>query len=415
MPFAFTNWFGIVVVISTEALATTQYLSGVESMSGLMRDGALTVSGYTLATALLIVYLFINFYGVKFLSRINNAVTIFKMVVPILIVITFIVYALTHADSHGGNLGEAIPGNDAFGLSDAFKAIVAGGLIYTFNGFQTIVAYASEVQNPKRNIPLAIFLSLAGVLVLYLGLEYAFMQAVPHDYLISKGGWAGLDFSSPLLQVATMLGLTYVGFLLVIDSAVSPSATGYVYLGASSRMLYAMSSEGQAPRYFAKINEKYNISRRSLLFNFILAVMFLFTAKSWAGLMIVVTGFHIIGYMAAPISMGALEPKTKWFGLLVFIMLTMLLNVIDASTNELMAQVLAVLIIIYGVLEYKRIGVKNIIYLALPFVIFILVIAYVPNYWVNAIIAVIFYLLVTDHRYVAFCKSTANKDNVIVD
>ncbi len=26
MPFAFTNWFGIVVVISTEALATTQYL-----------------------------------------------------------------------------------------------------------------------------------------------------------------------------------------------------------------------------------------------------------------------------------------------------------------------------------------------------------------------------------------------------
>tara|TARA_B110000977_G_C10621758_1_gene316493 strand:- start:232 stop:513 length:282 start_codon:yes stop_codon:yes gene_type:complete len=93
----------------------------------------------------------------------------------------------------------------------------------------------------------------------------------------------------------------------------------------------------------------------------------------------------------------------------------MLLNVIDASANELMAQVLAVLIIIYGFLEYKRIGVKNIIYLALPFVIFILIIAYVPNYWVNAIIAVIFYLLVTDHRYVAFCKSTANKDNVIHD
>ena len=380
-----------------------------------MLDGVLTISGYTLATLLLVVYLFINFYGVKFLSKINNAITVFKMLVPTLIVITFIVYALTHTDSHGGNLGEAIPGNDAFGLSDAFKAIVAGGLIYTFNGFQTIVAYASEVKNPKRTIPLAIFLSLAGVLVLYLGLEYAFMQAVPHDYLISKDGWAGLDFSSPLLEVATMLGLTYIGFLLVIDSAVSPSATSYVYLGASSRMLYGMSSEGQAPRYFTKLHEKYNISRRSLLFNFILAVMFLFTAKSWAGLMIVVTGFHIIGYMAAPISMGALEPKTKWFGLLVFVMLTMLLNVIDASANELMAQVLAVLIIIYGFLEYKRIGVKNIIYLALPFVIFILIIAYVPNYWVNAIIAVIFYLLVTDHRYVAFCKSTANKDNVIHD
>ena len=203
--------------------------------------------------------------------------------------------------------------------------------------------------------------------------------------------------------------------MLVIDSAVSPSATGYVYLGASSRMLYAMSSEGQAPRYFAQLNEKYNISRRSLLFNFILSVVFLFTAKSWAGLMIVVTGFHIIGYMAAPISMGALEPKTKWFGLIVFVMLAMLLNVIDVSTNILMAEVLIALIIIYGALEYKRVGIKNIIYIALPFTIFILIVSCINDYWINAIIAAIFYILVTDHRYVAFCKSTANKDNVIND
>ncbi len=33
------------------------------------------------------------------------------------------------------------------------------------------------------------------------------MGAVPHSYLIEKGGWAGLDFESPLLQVATMIGL----------------------------------------------------------------------------------------------------------------------------------------------------------------------------------------------------------------
>ncbi|MDE4953421.1 amino acid permease, partial [Francisella tularensis subsp. holarctica] len=78
----------------------------------------------------------------------------------------------------------------------------AGGLVYTFNGFQIVVAYSSEIKNPTRNVPLAIILSLALLLLLYMGLQYAFMQAVPLEYLISKGGWAGLDFESPLLQVA---------------------------------------------------------------------------------------------------------------------------------------------------------------------------------------------------------------------
>lgn len=106
------------------------------------------------------------------------------------------------------------------------------------------------------------------------------MEAVPHSYLIEKSGWAGLDFESPLLQVATMIGLGYIAVLLIIDSIVSPSATGYSYLGASSRMLYAMSAEGQMPRFFAKINQKVNISRKSLIANFILCAIFLMFADN---------------------------------------------------------------------------------------------------------------------------------------
>lgn len=267
MPFAFANWFGIVVVISTEALATTQYLAGVQSFDWLMNNNTLTLYGKMFSLFILFLYLVVNFYGVKFLTKINNGVTIFKMFVPAFIVVIFLIYAFSHSDSHVSMFADDIPNNSQFGFSSALTAIVAGGLIYTFNGFQTVVAYASEIENPKRNVPLAIVLSLGLVLVLYLGLQYAFMQAVPHSYLVSHGGWAGLDFESPLLQVVTLLGLGYISFLLVIDSIISPSATGYTYLGASSRMLYAMSAEGQVPRFFSKINVKVNISRRSLIAN----------------------------------------------------------------------------------------------------------------------------------------------------
>ena len=87
------------------------------------------------------------------------------------------------------------------------------------------------------------------------------------------------------------------------------------------------------PRYFAKITPSVNISRRSLLANFILSVIFLFFSDNWSGLMLVVTVFHIIGYMAAPVSMGTLAPRTRVFGLVVFVVLTLLLNTVQVETQ----------------------------------------------------------------------------------
>ena len=87
MPFAFANWFGIVVMISTEAQATTQYLAGLESFQGLMTNGVMSNYWILLSLVILVIYLIINFYGVKLLTNINNGITVFKMFVPALIVI----------------------------------------------------------------------------------------------------------------------------------------------------------------------------------------------------------------------------------------------------------------------------------------------------------------------------------------
>ena len=415
IPFAFANWFSIIVVVSSEALATTQYLSGVKGMHWLISGGVLTISGMIFALFILVLYFLVNFYGVKILARVNNAITVFKIIVPVAIVVIFLVYVINHIHDHASIFTATDIPNNKFNASSALTAIVAGGLIYTFNGFQMVVAYASEVKNPKRNIPLAIIFALILVLILYLALQYAFMQAIPHQYLLQKGGWAHLDFQSPLLQLSTLLGLIYVSFLLVADSIISPSATGYTYLGASSRMFYAMSSEGQVPRFFAKISPIVNISRRSLILNFLLAVLFLCFSGSWAGLMLLTTGFGIIGYMAAPISMGALAPKNRIFGLIVFIILTLLFKTLDLTIATHIAEILVALIVIYGICQNKRVGIKKIVYLILPFILYICLILLVKNYVIDGVFGAIFYWFVTNEKYVTFCKATANEKNVIVD
>ncbi|MDE4984446.1 APC family permease, partial [Francisella tularensis subsp. holarctica] len=79
--------------------------------------------------------------------------------------------------------------------------------------------------------------------------------------------------------------------------------------GASSIMLYALSAEGQLPRYFDKINKQVYISRRSFIANFLICAGLLIFSDNWVAIMLIVTGFIIIGYMAAQISMGAIAPK----------------------------------------------------------------------------------------------------------
>ena len=46
-----------------------------------------------------------------------------------------------------------------------------------------------------------------------------------------------------------------------------------------------------------------------------------------------ITAFHIISYMAAPVSMCALVPRTRVFGLVVFVVLTLLLNTVQVETQ----------------------------------------------------------------------------------
>ena len=405
MPFAFANWFGIVVFISSEALATTQYLSGTDYFSSLMTNNGLTWFGLVFSAMILFMYLMINFYGIKWLSRINNGIIIFKICVPTIIIVSFLYAGFSKGSS---NFTVDIP-NYTYNYMDAFTAITAGGLIYTFNGFQTIAAYGSEIKNPSRNIPLAIVLSVIVVLALYLGLQYAFMEVVPYEYLV-KNGWSGLNFKSPLLQVATILAMNYIVVLLLIDSVVSRSGAGYGYLGSSSRMLYGMAREEQAPKYFANINKEFNFPRRSLIANFLLTVFFLIFAKNWATLMLVVTAFNILGYMAAPISMGAIFPKSKWFGLIVFIVLGLVFATLNLKTSLLVNVMLITLMAIYTLIERKRMGLKNIMVCVLPFFVFLLIISFIKSYIFDVTILVIFYLLATNKTYVNFCKNLSNNN-----
>ena len=140
-----------------------------------------------------------------------------------------------------------------------------------------------------------------------------------------------------------------------------------------------------------------------MMINWILAAIVLFNAESWAALMVVVTGYHVVGYMAAPISMGAIAPKTRWLGLVVFVILGLIMLTIPSHDLMLVNSSLTILLLIYAFIQHK-VGVQKLLLFILPFIAYLWLLYIVPNIWFVAVISVIFYILITTKSYVAMCK-----------
>lgn len=397
MPFSFAAWFGLMVTVATEAQATTEYLSACVKNIGFMGDTGLTLNGKLFASAILFVYLAVNFYGVKVLAKINNTVTALKVFTPIFAIT---VLFIAHFDKSNFSL----PSNVVYGLGSAFTAIVGAGLIYAYNGFQLAVAFASEIENPKRNVPLSIIISVGLVMFVYMALQLSFMGAVPHDLLAT--GWSSLNFHSPLINLALLLGLNFLVLLLMADSVLSPSGTGYAYLGACSRMFYAMAAEGQVPKWcIAKLNPIYNLCRRSLIINWVIVTVVLWNSQSWASLMLIVTGYQVIGYMAAPISMGGIKPKTRFFGCIIFILLGLLMTTVPLHDLMMMNLSLMVLMAFYGGVQLrKKVQFATLLALIAPMMIYLWLIYVYQNMVYISAVSILFYWMTTSERYVRFCK-----------
>lgn len=396
MPFAFANWFGVMVTVATEAQATAQYLSAALKNNLLIINGVLTFYGKSLAIFILVIYLLINFYGVRLLARVNNVVTILKAFIPLF---TITMLLIAHFDSSNFTLAT----NSIYTSRSIITALVSAGLIYSYNGFQTAVAFASEIENPRKNVRLSMIFSIVIVMIVYMALQLAFMGSMPKSYLVN--GWAGLNFASPLMNLSMLLGLNFLSLLLIADSVVSPSGAGYSYLGAASRMLFAMSAEGQMPKWLAYIAPTHTFCRRSLMFNFILTAIILFNADSWAALMVIVTGFNIIGYMAAPVSMGAIKPKTRLFGLTVFIIISSLMATIPVHDMLLINSAISGIMLVYIILNYKKhLTLAKVSILCLPFLIYLW--SYIfANVYVTIIASLTFYLLSTSKKYITYCTT----------
>lgn len=292
------NWFALTAYLPTEAAASVQYLSSMEGLHVLMnpKTAAMSSLGLLVASGFMILYLLLNYWTLNLFIRSVTYITIFKLFVPI-----FSVFAIMWSSFHPSNFGDNYETFAPYGMHGVFTALSVGGIIFAFNGFQSIVNFAGEAKNPRKNIPIALVGSIVSCLILYLILQVSFIGALSPMNL-QHTGWQGLDFSSPFIQLALVLNLHFAAILLYINSVVSPSGTGIVYMGSCARMLFGMQRNGYMPKSFGVLHPVYGVPRNAVMASFLLGILMLWVFKGWSNLASIISVMTALAYLSGPVS-----------------------------------------------------------------------------------------------------------------
>lgn len=289
-----TAWITYAAVVSIEAEAVVQYANNY--IPGLYdtHTGVLTAGGLVLAAILLVVFFILNYLGVQVFARVNTVVTAIKFIMPALTLLVLLIGAFKAANfsAHGGFAPA--------GTNGVLKAVSTAGVVFAYLGFRQAIDMAGEARNPQRDVPRALLLAICAGIGLYVLLQIAFIGAVPGADIV--GGWGKLNLAAPYVDLAQALGFGWLAFLLLVDAALSPAGTGFVYTGTNARVAYALTKNGYFPEPLARIHPRFKIPHVALITNLIIGILFLLPFPSWAKLVGVVTDGVVITYIAGPVA-----------------------------------------------------------------------------------------------------------------
>ncbi|OZY64457.1 APC family permease [Pseudomonas fragi] len=304
-------------LVAIEVVAARQYAAAWSPELTKAGSSDPSILGWLLQFGLLCLFFMLNYRSVKTFAMANNLVSVFKFIVPLLVIgVLFTFFKPENLYAQGFA---------PFGLSGVQMAVSAGGIIFAYLGLTPIISVASEVKNPQRTIPIALILSVLLSTVIYVLLQVAFLGGVPTEMLAN--GWAGVtkELALPYRDIALALGVGWLAYLVVADAVISPSGCGNIYMNATPRVIYGWAQTGTFFKIFTRIDEKSGIPRPALWLTFGLSVFWTLPFPSWEALISVVSAALVLSYAVAPVSVAALRRnapdmprpfRVKWMGVM---------------------------------------------------------------------------------------------------
>jgi basic amino acid/polyamine antiporter, APA family len=250
LPAFLSGWvsflIGFAAPIAASAFAAASYLVApldlTEPTKGLVCKG--------LATAAILVLAIIHTSGRKHTVRAQAAITLVKLAV----LIGLAVAGLAMGWGHRSNLSDLPHVDGRLTVMMLFSMVY---ISYGYTGWNAAAYLADEVRDPGRELPRAILLGTAGVIVLYMGLNAVYAMALPATEIAQIVKKDGFDAVAPIAAMAArrLFGPAIATpFSVAIGLTLFASVSAYVLTGP--RVAYAMARAGQFPSIAGRLTAR---------------------------------------------------------------------------------------------------------------------------------------------------------------
>ena len=129
--------------------------------------------------------------------------------------------------------------------------------VYSFLGYYNVCHLGGEIAKPERNIPRSIFISIAGIALLYLGMQIAVLGVIPWQEAAKSPFIVSLFFERIYGHSAAQIATGLV--LLIAISSLFAVMLGY------SRVPYAAAVDGNFFKVFSRLHPTLHFPYVSLL------------------------------------------------------------------------------------------------------------------------------------------------------
>lgn len=217
--------------------------------------------------------------GTKLSSRVSFVITAIKVAVVLLVVVVGAFYIKT--DNYSPYIPPSEPGSTGEGIHQSLFSFVTGaggstfgwyGLLaaaslvfFAFIGFDVVATTAEETKQPQKALPRGILGSLAIVTVLYVAVTLVLTGMVKYTELAGD--------SSTLATAFELNGLTWAKNIISFGALAGLTTVVMVLMLGQTRVLFAMSRDGLAPRGLARTGRRGTPVRITLLVGFVVAVL----------------------------------------------------------------------------------------------------------------------------------------------
>ena len=227
------------ILISNAASLAVVTLIGAEYCSDLLFGRQLGfVFDVSLSIVAVSIFFVVNLLGLKTSSRTQNILMIVK--VALILILISALFAGTVIEPHGYSNDPVRTYDGSNGLLLLVISMVA--VSFTYGGYQQTINFGAEIDR-KETLQKGIIIGIIIVILLYLTVNYAYVQVIGYDKMKNATSIGALLFEAWFGKIGGKL----------FDFAMFISVLAYVniLLMSNPRVMYAMAADGVLPKIFS--------------------------------------------------------------------------------------------------------------------------------------------------------------------